>query len=53
MFSYGSLDLNEKYKAILESFIPRYIETLYKYKDQIVNVLIQGHTSSEYSSAKK
>ncbi|WP_404319024.1 ankyrin repeat domain-containing protein [Malaciobacter canalis] len=52
MFSYGSLELNEKYKTILESFIPRYIETLYKYKDQIVNVLIQGHTSSEYSSAK-
>lgn len=52
MFSNGSLEISDKYKDILNSFAPRYIELLYQYKNQIVNVLVQGHTSSIYRSAK-
>ncbi|WP_419770015.1 MAG: ankyrin repeat domain-containing protein [Candidatus Marinarcus sp.] len=51
LFKSGNSDLSSSYKKILNNFIPRYITLLKKYKDQIASVEIQGHTSSDYSSA--
>lgn len=46
LFSDGSSDLNDKYKKILESFFPRYIDIVMNYKSDIEYVAIEGHTSS-------
>jgi len=49
-FKQGSSDLNQKFKDILSDFFPRYIKILsnQKYKDDIEEVRIEGHTSSEW-----
>ncbi len=52
MFSRGSSEIKHEYKKILNSFFPRYISTLKKYEDEIINVYVEGHTSSAYRSAK-
>lgn len=52
MFTRGSSKIRAQYKDILNSFFPRYIDILKDYQDQIVNVYVEGHTSSRYRSAK-
>lgn len=52
MFKRGSSKINAQYKEILNSFFPRYINILKDYETEIVNVHVQGHTSSRYRSAK-
>ncbi len=52
MFSRGSSEIKHEYKKILNSFFPRYINTLKKYEDEIINIYVEGHTSSEYRSTK-
>lgn len=49
-FKQGSSELNIKFKDILEDFFPRYIKILSskKYKNDIEEVRIEGHTSSEW-----
>jgi len=50
-FRQGSSDLNNAFKEILDDFFPRYIRILSaeKYKDEIEEVRIEGHTSSEWT----
>ena len=49
-FDVGSSEINNNFKVILKDFFPRYIEMLYKnYKDEIEEIRIEGHTSSEWN----
>jgi outer membrane protein OmpA-like peptidoglycan-associated protein len=52
LFSPGSSKLQPKFKVILTDFFPRYVNILTnkKYKDDIEEIRIEGHTSSEWSS---
>lgn len=52
LFEVGSSNLKEKYQTILDDFFPRYLKVLNEYTDQIAAVRVEGHTSSEYKSAK-
>lgn len=48
LFETGSSTLNGKFKTILDSFIPRYLQVLEKFRSSIDEVRIEGHTSSEW-----
>jgi len=54
LFEAGSSDIKPLFKEILNDFFPRYIDILYseKYKDDIDEIRIEGHTSSEWETAK-
>ncbi len=49
-FDQGEDELKEKFQNILADFFPRYVKILTgpKYKDDIEEVRIEGHTSSEW-----
>ena len=49
LFRAGSWEITPQFQNILNDFFPRYIEILYgeKYKDNIEEIRIEGHTSSE------
>ena len=51
LFKVGSAELNDHFKSILDSFFPRFIQILTdpKYKDDIEEIRIEGHTSSEWT----
>lgn len=51
-FEKGREDLNQNFKNILNDFFPRYIKILFKeqYRNEIEEIRIEGHTSSEWSS---
>ena len=53
MFETGESELTPQFKAILSDFFPRYINLLQqvKYKDEIAEIRIEGHTSSEWEGA--
>lgn len=50
-FEQGSSDLNYRFKEILDDFFPRYIGILNsnKFRDEIEEVRIEGHTSTEWT----
>lgn len=50
-FKTGDKQLNNNFKRILDDFFPRYIKILSqeKYRDEIEEIRIEGHTSSEWS----
>lgn len=50
-FEQGSSDLNYRFKEILDDFFPRYIGILNsdKFCDEIEEVRIEGHTSTEWT----
>ena len=51
LFQVGSAELNQHFKNILDNFFPRFIQILTdpKYKDEIEEIRIEGHTSSEWA----
>lgn len=51
-FKAGSSELTSGFKEILNDFFPRYINVLRRYQDNIAEVRIEGHTSSEWEGAK-
>lgn len=51
-FKVGQSDLNDNFKKILHDFFPRYIKLLYKYNDNIEEIRIEGHTSSEWNNTR-
>jgi outer membrane protein OmpA-like peptidoglycan-associated protein len=58
LFSIGSSNMKSEFKTILNDFFPRFTEILYsdKYKNEIEEIRIEGHTSSywtEKTSADK
>ena len=50
-FATGSCELQEKFITILDSFLPRYLNVLKKFRAEIEEIRIEGHTSSRYESA--
>ncbi len=48
LFDKGSSKLNGQFRTILDSFIPRYLNVLEKFRTSIDEVRIEGHTSSEW-----
>jgi outer membrane protein OmpA-like peptidoglycan-associated protein len=52
IFTVGDSNLKEGFTDILTDFFPRYLKVLDNYKENIQEVRIEGHTSSEYSTAK-
>lgn len=50
MFAKGESDLNGEFRQILADFFPRYLNiiTADKYRDDILEVRIEGHTSSAW-----
>jgi len=46
LFARGKIELKNKYKKVLDSFFPRYLNVLFQFKDSINEVRIEGHTSS-------
>lgn len=53
LFDKGAADLKPEFQSILEDFFPRYIHiiTREKYRDDILEVRIEGHTSSAWFGA--
>jgi len=52
LFKSGSTYLQTKFKHILDDFFPRYVKILLKHKEDIKNIMIEGHSSSEYGLGK-
>ena len=53
LFEPGSIIVRLKFERILDNFFPRYIKILRqpKYKNEIAEIRIEGHTSSEWEGA--
>lgn len=51
LFQRGEATINPAFKSILDDFFPRYVNiiTLPKYRDDILEIRIEGHTSSDWS----
>lgn len=54
LFDNGKSTLKSEFRFILDEFFPRYLSIIYssKYRNSIVEVRIEGHTSSQWSNAK-
>lgn len=54
MFDLGQSSLQPEFEAILADFFPRYVGiiTSDKYRDDIAEVRIEGHTSSDWTNAR-
>lgn len=54
LFKPGSSEIKSQFKVILNDFFPRYLEILTsdKFKGDINEIRVEGHTSSEWGSAK-
>jgi len=52
LFERGSDDLKPGFANILNDFFPRYLKVLSQYQENIQEVRVEGHTSSEWSGAK-
>lgn len=52
LFSSGKAELNDRFKEILNDFFPRYIRIIFsdKYRANIEEIRIEGHTSSEWGN---
>ncbi len=52
LFKVSKSNLKPGFTDILTDFFPRYLKIIEQYKDEIQEIRIEGHTSSEYSRAK-
>ena len=52
LFSVGSANIKPKFQSILDNFAPRFMRILYgeKYKHEIEEIRIEGHTSSTWNA---
>jgi len=48
----GRVIMTDEYKALLNDFIPRYVNVLKSYKDSIKKVNVEGFSSTNYVAAK-
>lgn len=51
LFSLGRVDLKPQFRLILDNFFPRYLRVLDQFKDHIIDIRIEGHTSSDWTGA--
>ena len=49
LFDVGKNSLKEEFKHILDDFFPRYLSVIGKFKDNISEIRIEGHTSSAWN----
>ncbi|RUM46152.1 MAG: OmpA family protein [Hydrogenimonas sp.] len=49
-FERNRADLKESYKEVLQDFFPRYLRVLSKFKNEIEEIRIEGHTSSIWNN---
>lgn len=49
LFDIGKSDIKPQFKVILNSFFPRYINVLKDYTQEIEEIRIEGHTSSDWA----
>lgn len=50
LFDIGKSEIKPQFKAILDDFFPRYINAVLKdYKEEIEEIRIEGHTSSDWA----
>lgn len=49
LFLVGSSDLKQQFETILNDFFPRYLSVLNKFQNNITDIRIEGHTSSDWS----
>ena len=52
LYKPGSTQMQRTFEVIIKDFYPRYVEYLLKYKKDIQEVVVVGHTSSESRKAK-
>ncbi len=54
LFKPGSSEIRPEFERILDDFFPRYVEILTNenFKDNIQEIKVEGHTSSEWGGAK-
>lgn len=52
LFSSGSPELNSQFKAILSDFFPRYVVVLSRFRNDIEEIRIEGHTSSDWGTLR-
>lgn len=50
LFDTGQTSLKPKFQVILDDFFPRYLSVLTKFRDDIAEVRIEGHTSSVWGT---
>jgi len=51
LFDIGRSDVKQEFKIIIDSFFPRYIAILKDYTQEIEEIRIEGHTSSDWNSS--
>lgn len=53
LFAAGEGEIKQRFKEVLDSFFPRYVAILSstKYRDNIEEIRIEGHTSSEWKAS--
>lgn len=51
LFEPGSSELTPRFERILEDLWPKYVEALLEYSEDISEIRIEGHTSSEWVNA--
>lgn len=51
MFASGLAELNTSYAQVFADFYPRYIDTIAPYVDSILEIRIEGHTSSGWKNS--
>jgi len=52
LFEVNKSELKSGFTDILSDFFPRYLKIVEQYKNEIQEIRIEGHTSSEYTRAK-
>lgn len=52
LFNHGSSKLSKNFVNIIDDFFPRYLKVISKYKAEIAETRVEGHTSSVYKTAK-
>ncbi len=52
LFEVNKSELKSGFTDILSDFFPRYLKIVEQYKNEIQEIRIEGHTSSEYTQAK-
>lgn len=52
LFTTASAQLRPEFVAILDDFLPRYIRRLKSFSDAILEIRVEGHTSSEWAGAR-
>ncbi|MGB3750329.1 MAG: ankyrin repeat domain-containing protein [Arcobacteraceae bacterium] len=52
LFQVGKSDLKVEFTEVLKDFFPRYVTIINAYKDQIKEIRVEGHSSSEYAGVQ-